>query len=146
MQITLSRASFLYIALLVALSAMLGSLYFSEIAGYNPCPLCWWQRICLYPLVLILATGILRREPATPYFVLPLALSGLGISIYHNLLYWRIIPEAIAPCRLGVSCTTKYIEWFGFITIPLLAFLAFLTIVLCMLFLLHLMKRDDHRN
>jgi len=64
---------------------------------------------------------------------LPLSVIGLLISIYHNLLYYKIIPDTLAPCSLGVSCTTKFIEFFGFVTIPFLSFLSFLFIVVCML-------------
>lgn len=125
-----------YLAWGQSILATLGSLYFSEIAGFPPCILCWYQRICMYPLVAVLTVGILRRDRGTPYFALPLALAGLGISAYHNLLYWKIIPEADAPCRLGVSCTTRFIEWLGFVTIPFLSFVAFTVIACCMLSLI----------
>lgn len=118
----------LYFAFFLAISGLMGSLYFSEIAGFVPCVLCWVQRITLYPLVPILAVGIFLRDQKLAYYALPLSLSGLGISVYHNLLYWKIIPESLAPCVQGVSCTTTYISWFGFITIPFLSFLAFLSI------------------
>ncbi len=120
----------LYGAWAAALAAMLGSLYFSEIANFPPCVLCWYQRICMYPLVVILGFAIVKkaRDLVLPAFVL----AGVGwiISIYHNLLYYKILPEAAAPCIAGVSCTTKFIEWFGFITIPLLAFLGFTAILI----------------
>ena len=122
----------LYLALVQAIVAMLGSLYFSEVAGYPPCVLCWYQRIVLYPLVAILIVGILRKDTLVYMYVLPLAIIGWGISIFHNLLYYKIIPEAAAPCKLGISCTTKFIEWFGFVTIPLLSFLALSIIIILM--------------
>jgi len=65
--------------------------------------------------------------------VLPLAIIGWLISIFHNLLYYGIIPDALAPCTTGVSCTTKFIEYFGFVTIPLLSFLAFTVIIKLMI-------------
>src|SRR5438093_5112499 len=108
----------LYIAWATSLGATLGSLYFSEIAKFPPCVLCWYQRICLYPLVIILTVGILRKNKDIPLYVLPLSLVGAAISVYHNLLYYKILPEAAAPCTAGISCTTKFIEWFGFVTIP----------------------------
>ena len=123
-------------ALLIALACLLGSLYFSEIAGFPPCVLCWWQRICIYPIVPILIVGILRKDRSTPYYILPLSIIGLGIAFFHNLLYWKIIPEVAAPCTVGVSCTTRYIEWFGIITIPLLSFLALLAITATMIVLI----------
>ncbi|MEN9649678.1 MAG: protein disulfide oxidoreductase [Candidatus Parcubacteria bacterium] len=122
----------LYLALIQVIVAILGSLYFSEIKQYPPCVLCWYQRIAMYPLMLILIIGILTKDKLTHYYVLSLTFIGWLISIYHNLLYYKVLPEAAAPCVAGISCTTKYIEWFGFVTIPLLAFLGFSTIIILM--------------
>jgi len=112
-----------------SLIAMLGSLYFSEIAGFPPCVLCWYQRISMYPLAVIIGAAIYTkdRKMLIPAFIL--AIPGWLIAVYHNLLYYNILPEAAAPCVAGISCTTKYIEWFGFITIPLLALLGFTSII-----------------
>ena len=121
----MAKQRLLFLAWITALFAVAGSLYFSEIRYFPPCVLCWYQRICMYPLVAILAVGILRRDSNVAYYVLPLSLAGLAISIYHNLLYYNIIPESAAPCVAGISCTTVYIEWFGFITIPLLSLAGF---------------------
>jgi len=118
----------LYLAWAVALIAMLGSLYFSEIRHFPPCVLCWYQRICIYPMVIILLVGILKKDAQVHLYALPLAVIGLIISFYHNLLYYNIIPEALAPCVNGISCTTKYIEYFGFVTIPLLSFITLVVI------------------
>jgi disulfide bond formation protein DsbB len=115
----------LYIAWAVSLVAMLGSLYFSNIRNFAPCVLCWYQRICMYPLVLIIGAGLLKKEKNVVMYALPLAAIGWLISVYHNLLYYNIIPESAAPCVQGVSCTTKFIEYFGFVTIPFLSFCAF---------------------
>jgi len=114
-------------------AAMVGSLYFSQILQYPPCVLCWYQRIAMYPIVLIIPVGIFLKDKHLPYYVLPLSIIGVLIAAYHNLLYWNIIPEAITPCMAGVSCTTQYIEWFGFVTIPFLSFMAFAAITACML-------------
>ena len=123
----------LFIALSQALTAMLMSLFFSEVLHFTPCVLCWYQRICMYPLVAILSVGILREDKKIHQYVLPLSVGGFLISIYHNLLYYHILPESIAPCTAGVSCTTRLIVWFGFISIPLLALIAFTVISLCMI-------------
>lgn len=120
----------LYLALIQVLAAILGSLYFSNIAGYPPCVLCWWQRIFMYPLAILLVVSILRKDRKVYQYILPSALIGWTIAIFHNLLYYKIIPDALAPCTTGVSCTTKYIEYFGFVTIPLLSFMAFSVIIL----------------
>jgi disulfide bond formation protein DsbB len=127
------RKNSLYIAWAAALIAMLGSLYFSNIRGFPPCVLCWYQRICIYPLVIIIGIGILRRDAKMYLYALPLAIIGGVIAIYHNLLYYQILPESAAPCTAGISCTTKFIEYFGFMTIPFLSLLAFIIITACLL-------------
>jgi disulfide bond formation protein DsbB len=119
-----------YFILVQSIVAMAGSLFFSEVMKLPPCVLCWYQRIAMYPIVAIVILGILRRDRKLYLNVLVLAIPGLIISIYHNLLYWKILPESVAPCTLGVSCTTKFFEWFGFITIPLMALVAFTVITL----------------
>ncbi len=131
--ITFISKNALYLALIQAIVATLGSLYFSEIAGYAPCYLCWFQRIATYPIVLILVVGILRRDTKVWQYVLPLISIGWLFSLYHNLLYYHVLPWWNEPCAQGVSCTTKYISWFGFITIPLLAFISFNVIIGLML-------------
>lgn len=123
----------LYVAFGQAFVAMMTSLYFSEVMKLPPCLLCWYQRIAMYPLVVILLVGFVEKDAKVVRYALPFSLAGLGISIYHNLLYYGIIPESLAPCTLGVSCTTKFFEWFGFVTIPFLSFLAFMIITICLI-------------
>lgn len=122
----------LYAAWVVALAATGGSLFFGEVMGLPPCTLCWYQRICMYPLALVLPAGILLRDPRVVWYALPLAGIGLGIAVHHNLLYYHVIPESLAPCQEGVSCTTRQIEWLGFVTIPLMALGAFAAITVCL--------------
>jgi disulfide bond formation protein DsbB len=123
-----------YAAWVVALVATVGSLFFSEVMNLPPCVLCWYQRIAMYPLVAIIGAGILMRDGRMKFYALPLALAGLAVAVYHNLLYYRIIPDSIAPCTQGVSCTTVQIEWLGFITIPLMSLAAFVSVSLLLLF------------
>ncbi len=120
----------LYLAWLQALVATLGSLFFSEVMGWTPCVLCWYQRILMYPLVAVLAVGILLKDKRVSTYVLPLSIGGFLIAAYHNLLYYGVIQEV---CKQGVSCTTRFFAWFGFITIPLLSLLAFAIITTLML-------------
>lgn len=120
----LDRSS-LYIALLAAWIAMLGSLYFSEVKGYVPCALCWYQRILMYPLTAVLAVGLLTRDRHLPKYVLPLSTLGFGVAFYHYLLEKTDLFDSFAVCSAGVSCTTMWINWFGFVTIPFLSLLAF---------------------
>ena len=119
-----------YGALLVAWIATCGSLFFSEVLGWAPCIMCWYQRILMYPLSLILAIGILRRDSKLHQYVLPFSLVGACVSLYHYLLIkttW--LPEP--ACSVSVPCNVDYINWLGFINIPLLAFTAFILISIC---------------
>jgi disulfide bond formation protein DsbB len=111
---------------LIASVSALGSLFFSEIMGHVPCSLCWYQRICMYPLVLILPAGLFPFDRNIVRYALPLSLLGLAIAFFHLLLVAGVIPESLKPCVQGVPCTEVQIVWLGFITIPLLSALSFL--------------------
>lgn len=117
-----------YLAFALALAATLASLGLSEVLHLPPCVLCWYQRICMYPLVVILGVGILRRSKDLVALAAPLVVVGWGIALYHSLLQWKILPEAAAPCRVGISCTTVQINILGFITIPFGSLVAFTAI------------------
>lgn len=120
-----------HIALLAAWVATSGSLFMSEVIGWPPCMLCWYQRILMYPLALIIPVGILRRDRGLHLYVLPLAILGAPISLYHYLLIKTdIFPPP--PCLDGIPCTVDYIDWFGFINIPFMALTAFLIIIVMM--------------
>jgi disulfide bond formation protein DsbB len=123
----------LYFAWFLALFSTLGSLFFSEVMHYPPCILCWYQRICMYPLVLIIGTGILKKDKNMYNYALPLTFIGFGFALFHCLLYYQLIPESLGPCLQGISCSTKYIEWFGFITIPLMSLVAFAKLIVMLL-------------
>jgi len=120
----------LYFAWVVSLVAMLGSLYFSEIAHFIPCELCWFQRICMYPLTIILGIACFRNDHKIAYYVLPVAIVGGMFSIVHILE--ENIHALAGICKQGVSCSTDYIHWFGFVTIPMLALCAFILISISM--------------
>ncbi len=118
----------LWAAWAIALVSVLGSLFFSEISDFIPCRLCWYQRIAMYPLAIILLVGALRRDvrSAVQYaFLFPLV--GAGIAIYH--IYIEHHPESeTAGCKIGAPCSTKWFEKFGYVTIPVLALSAFAAI------------------
>jgi disulfide bond formation protein DsbB len=124
--------TYAYLAWLIALVAMLVSLFFGEVMKLPPCTLCWYQRICLYPLVVVLAVAIGLRDRHLVVYALPLVLAGLGFAVYHNLLYYGVIPETLSPCTGGVSCSQRQIEWLGFITIPSMALAGFGSILICL--------------
>lgn len=117
----------------VAASSSLGSIFFSHVMGFAPCVLCWYQRICLFPLVIILATGLFPFDGGVVKYALPLAIVGWLTAGYHNLLYSGIIPQELTPCSQGVSCTEKYIDLFGFLTIPMLSLLCFTSLIILLI-------------
>lgn len=121
-----SAQTLVFSSFLVSLIATLGSLFFSEVLLYPPCLLCWYQRICMYPLPILFAVSFMCEDNAVFKYTSPLAIIGLVIAVYHNLLYYHILPESIAPCTQGISCTTVQINWLGFITIPLLSLVGFM--------------------
>lgn len=115
----------LFLAWLVASVSTLGSLFFSEVMEFAPCALCWYQRICLFPLVVILGRALFPLDPGVASYALPLAAAGWLLAAYHNLLYAGIVPAGLRPCGRGVSCTEDYVELFGVLSIPMLALLSF---------------------
>ena len=125
---TSAQKAYVLIALAAALLATLGSLYLSEILKFIPCTLCWYQRILMYPLSLILLIGFLRRDKDVFFYVMPFSILGTGVSTYHYLLQKTDIFGSSAVCNTGIPCTTTWINIFGFITIPFLALVGFLII------------------
>lgn len=123
---------FVLLSFITATIATLGSLFFSEIMQFVPCNMCWYQRIFMYPLVLIFLINLLYPDDKLYKYSMPLVLVGLFFAIYHNLLMFGIIPESVVPCVQGIPCSTKYINWLGFITIPFLSLISYLTIFIFM--------------
>ena len=121
-----------HLALVPALAALLGSLYYSEIAGFVPCTLCWYQRILMYPLSLIILVGIIKQDEYLPVYVLPFSIIGLGLSGYHYLIQLGLFthPEV---CSVGIPCNLRYVNHLGFISIPFMALTAFVLITIIML-------------
>jgi disulfide bond formation protein DsbB len=116
------------VSFMTALIATLGSLYFSEVLHYIPCEYCWFQRIFMYPLVIVLGMAVARKEYGTSIYVLPLSVIGLGFSVFHILIqHVPALHDTGAKCGI-VPCYIDYLNWFGFITIPVLAGTAFLII------------------
>lgn len=123
----------LFLCWLVASIATLGSLFFSEVMELAPCVLCWYQRICLFPLVIIIPAGLFPFARDVGRYALPLALAGWLTAAYHNLLYTGMIPQRLQPCGKGVSCTEDSLALFGVLTIPLLSLLTFSVIIALLL-------------
>lgn len=122
-----------FAAWVVATTATLGALFFSEVMDLPPCLLCWYQRIFMFPLLLLLPLGLFPFDPKVTRYGLALALPGLGIAVYHQLLVMGIVPESASPCTRGIPCAEVQIQWLGFVTIPLLAVVAFASVVALLL-------------
>ena len=118
----------LFAAWMIALLATAGSLFFSYVMEFAPCVLCWYQRIFLFPLVVVLARGLFPFDRGAVRYGLPLAILGWVVAAYHNLVYAGVVPESLQPCAKGVSCTEEYIRLFGLLSIPALSLIAFTTL------------------
>ena len=127
------RWTLVFIAWVIATISTLGALFLGEVMGYTPCLLCWYQRIAMFPLVLVLPAGLFPFDPRVVRYALPLALAGLGLAAFHLALVAGWIPERIRPCEQGVPCSDLQVVWFGFINIPLLSLAAFAAIVALLL-------------
>lgn len=117
----------------IATVSTLGALFFSEVMKLPPCVLCWYQRIFMFPLALLLPAALFPFDPKIVRYALPLSLIGTVIAVLHLLLVAGYIPESVTPCSRGVPCSDTQIEWFGFVTIPLLSVVAFLSISLLLI-------------
>ena len=131
----------LYLAWVVAAVAMLGSLYFSDIRFFVPCTLCWYQRIMMYPLVLLLGIAAYKQDAPITRYALPMSIIGLGIAAFHYLEQKVPWVSSAVVCRTGIPCDTSYINWLGFITIPFLSLTAF-TIITVMLVMVHRSRKQ----
>ena len=118
-----------FLAWLLATLSTLGALFLGEIMGYTPCQFCWYQRIAMFPLVLVLAAGLFPFDPKVIRYALPLAIVGWLLALFQMALVVGLIPESVTPCQKGVPCSELQVVWFGFISIPLLSVLAFSSII-----------------
>jgi len=125
--VRIARENAMRFALLLTGSSMLGSLYFSEIADYAPCKLCWYQRICMYPLSAILLVGALRRDRKVWMYAGIPAVVGVVIASYHTQL--QAFPKQRTFCDPENPCTNRFVWEFGFISLPLMDLIAFCFII-----------------
>jgi disulfide bond formation protein DsbB len=134
LSVYLKRYSLL-LALIVSLTATLGSLYFSDVRKFTPCLLCWYQRIFMYPLPFIFATALWKKTRDVFYYAIPLTVIGGLIAAYHY--YLQVNPNPLAPCAavgFSVSCSDRFTTNFGYITIPWMSLSAFVLIAVLLLF------------
>jgi disulfide bond formation protein DsbB len=123
----------LFLAWLITLVSTLGALFLGEVMGMTPCVLCWYQRIAMFPLVLILGLGLLPFDARCVRYALPLAALGWLAALYHSLLFGGWIPKGLVPCGQGASCTDVKAELFGFLSLPLLSLGAFSLVIVLLL-------------
>lgn len=123
----------LFSAWLVATASTLGALFLGEIMGLPPCVLCWWQRIFMFPLAVLLPFGLFPFDRRMIRYGLALAVPGALVALFHQALVSGLVPESVQPCQQGVPCSETVITWFGFLTIPLLSLAAFSILIALLL-------------
>jgi disulfide bond formation protein DsbB len=121
-----------FAAWLVATASTLGALFLSEVMAVAPCALCWYQRVFMFPLVFVLACGLFPLDRRVLRYATPLVVVGWLVALFHLLLTRGYIPETMTPCTQGIPCSQIDVEWFGFVTIPLLSLLSFSAIGLAL--------------
>lgn len=127
----------------VSLVATLGSLYFSEIRDYEPCKLCWIQRIFMYPIAIMMTVAYIQKNPRIVVTTLVFSIIGGCISLYHYLIQKVSFFQDDAISCGAVPCTGMYINWFGFITIPFLALTAFIILTVVGFYILKQLKQEE---
>ena len=127
----------------VSLVATLGSLYFSDIRGYVPCTMCWFQRIFMYPILVMTTVAIIQKNAKIAVTTAVFSIIGGCISLYHYGIQKIDFLSDSAPACGQVSCTGQYINWLGFITIPFLALTAFLLIAITSLYMIRQLKEEN---
>lgn len=132
----------LRIVWVVSMIAMFGSLFLSEIKGFVPCTLCWYQRILMYPITLLMGVALWRNEKKIIPYIIPMSVLGMGISLTHYLKQKIPTFDKIVQCEAGIPCNVEYINWFGFITIPFLSFAAFTIITVALILACKETKKD----
>lgn len=124
---------------ITSLIATGGSLYFSEVLGFIPCDLCWYQRILMYPLTILFGIAYFKKDYNIYKYVLPISILGMMTSTYHYILQ-NLPEESGSFCTSG--CTGRYINWFGFVTIPFLCLIAFTIVTTILILLLKKNKKE----
>lgn len=122
----------IWLAWLVVVAGIAGSLYYSEVAGFRPCSFCWYQRIALYPLVLLLPIGALARDRFAARYALPLTAAGAALALYNYLI--QLYPAIEVACSTEVSCSVIDVAAFGWLTLPLMSLVTFAAVTVGVLY------------
>jgi len=136
----------LLLAFIISLVATAGSLFYSQIAGFEPCQLCWFQRIFMYPEVLLLGLALLKKDSSIVDYALSLSIVGGALSLYHNYIYYSN-GGLNAICQVlgqGVSCMKRYVFELGYVTIPMMSLTTFLLMIV--LLVMHRMYIMGHMS
>jgi disulfide bond formation protein DsbB len=135
-------SSYWIIIFLISGAAMFGSLYYSEILKLEPCPLCWYQRIFMYPIAIFTAAALVFKIQIRKIYILILSIPGLLFAVYHVYVQASGSESLIGNCGgTAVSCNTIDVMYFGFLTIPVMSLLSFITITVVLLIASYLEKR-----
>lgn len=121
------------LSLIVALAGTLGSLFYSEIAGYEPCKLCWYQRIFMYPLPFLFGVSLWKKDLGVIKYAVALSIVGGTIALYHYLMQTGVLPGACGVVGYSVSCSQRFVMEMGYITIPMMSLSAFGLIIALLL-------------
>jgi disulfide bond formation protein DsbB len=141
----LSRNRQMYLLLAqfaVSVGSIFGSLFFSEVMKYPPCNLCWYQRIFIYPVALIVVSGVFLESKDTNRFLTPFVFIGLLFAVYHNLVYYKFI-QILVPCTETAPCTAQQLNFLGFITIPLMSLGAFVALAVLNVIAIKIESKKD---
>lgn len=128
--LSMLRWAALLLAWLATVSSTLGALFLSEVMNLEPCVLCWYQRIAMFPLVVVLGIGVYRQDINSAIYAFPLTVAGWLTAGYHWLVYSGFVPKDLQPCGEGPSCAQVDLRLAGFLTIPLMSLLAFSLIII----------------
>ncbi len=122
----------LWVGLVLSFAGAFLNLYYNEVLGIPPCDLCWWQRIFLYPQVVLFGMALFKRDSYIADYSIVLSIIGAGFALYHHFL--QMFPNSLPCPATGVSCATRILFEFGYITYPLMAFSLFALLIVLMLF------------
>lgn len=133
------------ISWLIVIISTLGSLFFSEVLLLPPCKLCWYQRLFMYPLCLLFLPMMFENNVRNLLYSFPLIFLGFLTALYHNLLFFKILPRSWSFCSQGVSCFSVKFQFFNWLSIPLMSLISFSILLGLQVFTFYILikKKDE---